>query len=180
MRFTDFDHFIEAWHRDDARAAHRKDYRELVLDYAVARRPRGRYLEAIFSPTDRCASVSRCRCLRGLLRRRASGARAARDRGRLTPDITRFVSARGVACETGGVAVRYADRGVVGARARRTGGAAPAGAICRRVRDRARRRDRVGATRGRGDVPPSIRGALDALQADRIRHGVRAVEDPPC
>ena len=31
---------------------------------------------------------------------------------------------------------------------------------------------------GEGDGVASIRGALDALQADRIRHGIRAVEDP--
>src|SRR5207253_1711659 len=26
--------------------------------------------------------------------------------------------------------------------------------------------------------PPSVRGALEELQADRIRHGIRSVEDP--
>jgi aminodeoxyfutalosine deaminase len=31
---------------------------------------------------------------------------------------------------------------------------------------------------GEADGPASIRGALDSLRADRIRHGVRAAEDP--
>jgi aminodeoxyfutalosine deaminase len=31
---------------------------------------------------------------------------------------------------------------------------------------------------GEAAGPPSIRGALDVLGADRIRHGIRAIEDP--
>ena len=96
---------------------------------------------------------------------------------RLTPDITRGVSQE-LANETAELAIRYKDRGVV---ALGLGGLeaqyppeqyADAFAIARA--------GGLASVPHAGEVagPPSIRGALDALHADRIRHGVRAVEDP--
>jgi aminodeoxyfutalosine deaminase len=96
---------------------------------------------------------------------------------RLTPDITRGVD-RDLARTTAELAVRYQDRGVV---ALGLGGLeaqyppeqyAEAFAIARD--------GGLASVPHAGEVagPPSIRGALDALHADRIRHGVRAVEDP--
>ena len=96
---------------------------------------------------------------------------------RLTPDITRGVDQE-LARETAELAVRYSDRGVV---ALGLGGLeaqyppeqyADAFAIARD--------GGLASVPHAGEVagPASIRGALDALHADRIRHGVRAVEDP--
>jgi aminodeoxyfutalosine deaminase len=179
MRFRDFDHFIEAWLATTTvlRTAH--DYRELVLDYARRAQAQGAvYVEGIFSPTDRLPlGVPLEESFEGF----CDGVQAAREElgidVRLTPDITRFAPLD-VACATAELAVRYRDRGVVGlglggpevghppepyARAfaiARAGGIASV--------------PHAGETAG----PASVRGALDALGADRIRHGVRAVEDP--
>jgi len=178
MRFRDFDHFIEAWMATTTVLRTARDYRELVLDYARRARAHGAvYVEGIFSPTDRVAlGVPQEVSFEGF----CEGAQAAREEVgvevRLTPDITRFAPPE-VALETARLAVRYRDRGVVGLG---LGGPevghppepyAEAFAIARE--------GGIGSVPHAGETegPRSIRGALDALGADRIRHGVRAVED---
>jgi aminodeoxyfutalosine deaminase len=96
---------------------------------------------------------------------------------RLTPDIPRGCDLE-LAIETARQAVAFNDRGVVGLG---LGGLeaqfppepyAPAFAIAKE--------GGLGSVPHAGEAagPASIRVALDALQADRIRHGIRAVEDP--
>ena len=109
------------------------------------------------------------------------GAQAAREQlgieVRLTPDVTRFVELE-VACELAEWAVRYRDRGIVG-----LGLGGPEVGYPPEPYARAFEIARAGGIAsvphaGEMAGPASIRGALDALHADRIRHGVRAVEDP--
>ena len=179
MRFTDFEHFIAAWMATTRALRTERDYRELVVDYARRAQAQGAvYLEAIFSPADKASvGVDQRLVFEGF----CDGVQEAREtlglEIRLTPDITRGVSQR-LANETAELAVRYQDRGVV---ALGLGGLeaqhppeqyADAFAIARA--------GGLASVPHAGEVagPRSIRGALDALHADRIRHGVRAVEDP--
>lgn len=179
MRFRDFEHFIAAWMATTRALRTEQDYRELVVDYAARAQAHGAvYLEAIFSPSDKASvGVAQEVVFEGF----CDGVQAAREtlgiEIRLTPDITRGVS-QDLARETAELAVRYKDRGVV---ALGLGGLeakhppeeyADAFAIARA--------GGLASVPHAGEVagPASIRGALDALHADRIRHGVRAVEDP--
>jgi aminodeoxyfutalosine deaminase len=109
------------------------------------------------------------------------GAQAARElhgvEVRLTPDIF-----RGATSDEAEQVVRYSakyrDNGVV---AVGLGGLETEyppehyAGVFERVRA-----EGLGSVPHAGEVagPPSIRGALDALGADRIRHGIRAIEDP--
>jgi aminodeoxyfutalosine deaminase len=179
MRFRDFEHFITAWMATTRALRTEQDYRELVVDYAARAQAQGAvYLEAIFSPSDKASvGVDQQVVFEGF----CNGAQEAREalaiEVRLTPDITRGVSQE-LARETAELAVRYRDRGVV---ALGLGGLeaqyppeqyADAFAIARA--------GGLASVPHAGEVagPASIRGALDVLHADRIRHGVRAVEDP--
>jgi aminodeoxyfutalosine deaminase len=179
MRFRDFEHFISAWMATTRALRTERDYRELVLDYAARAQAQGAvYLEAIFSPSDKASvGVDQEVVFEGF----CDGVQEAREtlgiELRLTPDITRGVS-QDLARTTAELAVRYQDRGVV---ALGLGGLeaqhppeqyAEAFAIARA--------GGLASVPHAGEVagPPSIRGALDVLHADRIRHGVRAVEDP--
>jgi len=179
MRFRDFDHFIEAWMATTTVLRTVEDYRELVVDYARRAQAQGAvYLEGIFSPTDRVAlGVPQEVSFEGF----CDGAQAAREQlgieVRLTPDVTRFAPLE-VAIETAELAVRYRERGVVGLG---LGGPEVGYPPEPYARAFAIARDGgVGSVPHAGETegPGSIRGALDALGADRIRHGVRAVEDP--
>jgi aminodeoxyfutalosine deaminase len=179
MRFRDFEHFVEAWFATTPALQTEQDYRELVLDYARRAQAHGAvYLEAIFSPTDKLdQGISFDTVFTGF----TDGVQAAREQlgieiG-LTPDITRGVDLE-IAKRTAEYAVRFKDRGIV---ALGLGGLeaqfppepyAPAFEIARA--------GGLASVPHAGEVAgaASIRGALDALHADRIRHGVRAVEDP--
>ena len=179
MRFRDFEHFIEAWLATTRALRTERDYRELVLDYARRAQAQGAvYVEAIFSPSDKARDgIDQQVVFEGF----CDGVQEAREalgiELRLTPDITRGVD-QDLARTTAELAVRYKDRGVV---ALGLGGLeaqyppeqyADAFAIARA--------GGLASVPHAGEVagPPSIRGALDSLGADRIRHGVRAVEDP--
>lgn len=178
--FRDFDHFVEVWILTTHVLRTAEDFRQVVVDYAAEAAAHGAvYLEGIFSPWFRVArgGVSWDEIFSGY----CDGAQEAHERHgvvvRLTPDLDRVLPVE-AACEVARWAVRYRDRGVVGLG---LGGPevghppepfAPAFAIARD--------GGLGSVPHAGETgrPASVRGALDALRADRLRHGIRAVDDP--
>ena len=96
---------------------------------------------------------------------------------RLTPDIFRGATDE-EADQVLRYSVEYRDRGVVGVGLGGLEADYPPedyAAVFDRIRA-----EGLGSVPHAGEAagPASIRGALDALGADRIRHGIRAVEDP--
>jgi aminodeoxyfutalosine deaminase len=180
MRFRDFDHFMKAWFATTPALSTEQDYRELVVDYARRAAAQGAvYVEAIFSPTDKIAQgVSLDTCFEGFCDGIAQAREEVGIEMRLTPDITRGLCDLDTAKRTAEYAVRYRDRGIVGLG---LGGPEDGNPPEPYAEAFAVARDggiasvpHAGETAG----PESIRGAIDALRADRIRHGVRAVDDP--
>jgi aminodeoxyfutalosine deaminase len=177
--FRDFDHFIETWVMTTAVLRTEQDYRQIVADYAAEAASHGAvYLEGIFTPAE---AVSRGLSWDEIFTGCCDGAQEALERSgvqvRLTPDIPRGFPQEAAEL-TARHAVAYRDRGVVGLG---LGGLeaqyppepyAPAFALARE--------GGIAAVPHAGEVagPASIRGALDALGAVRLRHGIRAIEDP--
>ena len=177
--FQDFAHFIEVWILTTNALQRAQDFRQVVVDYAAEAAAHGAvYVEGIFSPAER---VRRGVAWDEIFSGYCDGAEEARERHgvevRLTPDIF-----RGASLEEARTLVRHAseyrDRGVVGVG---LGGLeaeyppepyAPAFEAV--------------LAEGLGSVPhageaagaASVRGALEALGAQRLRHGIRADEDP--
>ena len=176
--YRDFEHFIEVWILTTNALRTRDDFRQVVVDYAAEAASHGAvYVEAIFSPAER---VRRGVAWDDIFAGYCDGAEEARALHgveiRLTPDIV-----RGFPLEESEPVVRYsskyAERGVVGVG---LGGLeaqyppepyAPVFELAKA--------EGLGSVPHAGEVagPESVRGALDALQADRIRHGFRAIED---
>jgi aminodeoxyfutalosine deaminase len=177
--FRDFDHFIELWIMTTHAIRTDTDFREIVVDYAREAAAHGAvYLEGIFTPAERVLTgASWDEVFTGF----CDGVDAAEvETGvivRLTPDIPRGFPVE-AGHETAHYAAKYADRGVVGIG---LGGLEaqhppePYADAFRAAKDAG-----LGSVPHAGEVagPASIRGALDALGADRLRHGIRAVEDP--
>lgn len=177
--FRDFEHFIELWILTTTAIRTEVDFREIVVDYAREAAAHGAvYVEGIFTPAERVlGGASWDEVMSGFC---DGAAQAEEETGvvvRLTPDIPRGFPVD-VGVETARYALKYRDRGVVGLG---LGGLeaqhppepyAPAFALARD--------GGIGSVPHAGEVagPASIRGAVDALGADRIRHGIRAVEDP--
>ena len=176
--YRDFEHFIEVWILTTNALRKSEDFRQVVVDYAAEAAGHGAvYVEAIFSPAERIARGVRWD---EIFAGYCDGAQEAEELHgvtvRLTPDIY-----RGATAEQAGEVVRhsaaYRERGVV---AVGLGGLeaqfppepyADAFALAKS--------EGLGSVPHAGEVagPASIRGALDALHANRIRHGFRAIED---
>jgi len=178
-RFRDFAHFVEVWVMTTSALRTADDFRQVVVDYAGEAADHGAvYMEGIFTPAE---PAVRGVPWEAVFEGYCDGAQEARElhgvEVRLTPDIPRGFPIE-AAQETARYAVRYRERGVVGVG---LGGLeaefppepyADAFALARA--------GGIASVPHAGEVAgvPSIRGALEALGADRIRHGIRAVDDP--
>jgi aminodeoxyfutalosine deaminase len=177
--FRDFAHFIEVWILTTNALRHADDFRQVVVDYAAEAAAHGAvYIEGIFSPAER---VRRGVDWDEIFSGYCDGAQEARELHgveiRLTPDI-----ARGFGLEEAHAlvqnAIRYRDRGVVGIGLGGLEAEFPPEPYA----------EVFAAVRGEGfaSVPhageaagaSSVWGALETLRAHRIRHGIRAAEDP--
>jgi aminodeoxyfutalosine deaminase len=178
-RFRDFAHFIEVWILTTNALRTAEDFRQVVTDYAGEAASHGAvYLEGIFSPAER---VARGVDWDAIFSGYCDGAQEARElhgvEVRLTPDIF-----RGATPEQAEDVVRYSakyrERGIVAV--------GLGGMEAEYPPEPYEPAFTLAASLGLGSVPhageaagaPSVRGALEALEADRIRHGVRSVEDP--
>jgi aminodeoxyfutalosine deaminase len=177
--YRDFEHFIEIWVLTTNALRTRDDFRRVVVDYAAEAASHGAvYVEGIFSPAERVRRGVRWEDVFGGY---CDGAEEAREAHgvevRLTPDIV-----RGFPLDEAEPVVRYglehAERGIVGVGLGGLEAQFPPEPYAP-VFERAKA-EGLGSVPHAGEVagPESVRGALDALQADRIRHGFRAIDDP--
>jgi aminodeoxyfutalosine deaminase len=176
--FSDFAHFIEVWILTTSVLRTGEDFRRIAVEYAEEAASFGAvYLEAIFSPGQYVSfyGVSFEEIFAGF----ADAADEARERFgvimRYTPDLYRGQDPE-VAEEQARASVRYRDRGVVGIGL----GGLESRPLAPYLRSFAIARDG-----GLGFVPhageavgaESVREIL-TLDPDRIRHGIRSIEDP--
>ena len=178
FHFTDLPHFIEIWLMVTACLRTADDFRRITVDYAGEAAAQGAvYIEGIFAPLQ---LVRRGITWEEVFEGFCDGAAEAREvhgvEMRLTPDMTRNSSPEEID-EMLRHSTAYHDRGVVGiglgafeleypphlfedafARAREGG---------------------LGSVPHAGELggPDAVREALDCLRADRLRHGIRAIED---
>jgi aminodeoxyfutalosine deaminase len=178
-RFTDFRHFIEVWILTTNALKKEADYHQIVVDYAAEAAAHGAvYLEGIFSPAER---VRHGCTWEDVFEGVCGGAQEAKELHgveiRLTPDIPRGFTQE-EARATVDWCARYMDRGVVGVG---LGGLEaefppePYEDVFTHAKSLG-----LGSVPHAGEVAgaASVRGALENLQADRLRHGIRAEEDP--
>jgi aminodeoxyfutalosine deaminase len=177
-RFRDFEHFIQVWILTTNALQRYDDFRQVVVDYAAEARAHGAvYLEGIFSPAER---VRRGASWDEIFAGFCDGAEEARETHgvevRLTPDIPRGFGLD-EALETARYSIAYRDRGVVGL--------GLGGLEAQYPPEPYEEAFRLARDGGLASVPhagevagvASVRGALEALGAERIRHGIRASED---
>ena len=177
--FRDFEHFIELWMMTTSAIRTERDFRQVVLGYAEEAASHGAvYVEGIFTPAERVSGgASWDEVFSGF----CDGALEAKARFgvemRLTPDTPRNFDLD-IAMQTARYSVKYRDRGVVG-----LGIGGPEARYPPEPFEKAFRLAKdggVGSVPHAGEVagPESVLGAIEALGANRIRHGIRAVEDP--
>ncbi|GGQ68244.1 adenosine deaminase [Couchioplanes azureus] len=176
--FRDFAHFVEVWNLVMGCLRTPEDLRQIVVDYAQeARRHGAVYVEGIFTPQpEQVAEIGLDAMFEGYC---AGATEAEQVHGvivRLTPEQYRGCDPEfGTAVAR--AAVRFAGRGVVGFGLAGFEGRYPDAPHAEAMR--------IAADGGLGLVPhagelagpASIRSAL-RMGASRLRHGIRAAEDP--
>jgi aminodeoxyfutalosine deaminase len=177
-RFTDLAHFIDIWFLVTAALQTADDFRRITVDYAEeAARHGAVYIEGIFAPTVPARNGVE---LDALFEGYCDGVQEAREglgvEVRLTPDLNR-TSPPEEAADIVRRAIACRDRGVVAVGLGGIETQAPPEQFAEVFR--LAREGGLGSVPHAGEIvgPESIWGALEALQADRIRHGIRAVED---
>ena len=178
-RFRSFDDFIRVWIKTTRVLQHGRDFRQVVVDYAADLAVQGCfYAEPLFSPSE---PVARGTPWREVFEGYCDGADEARERHgvelRFTPDITRDFPPE-IAERLAGWAVRFRDRGVAGVSLGGSENRFPPAPFARAFAIAREGGLKAAPHAGETAGPASIRSALDDLRADRLRHGVRAVEDP--
>jgi aminodeoxyfutalosine deaminase len=179
FQFRDFNHFVEVWILVTNAMRHADDFRQLVVDYAgEAARHGAVYIEGIFSPIERAArGVDWDEIFTGY----CDGGQEARERHgvevRFSPDITRSAPVD-EAVKMVRYAAKYRDRGIVGIGLGGEENLYPPEPFAPAFH--AAKEAGLGSVPHAGEVvgPASIWGALNALDPVRIRHGIRAIEDP--
>jgi aminodeoxyfutalosine deaminase len=176
--FDDFADFVRVWVLTTNALRRHDDFRQVVVEYAAEAASHGAvYVEGIFSPAERARrGVDWDEIYSGY----CDGAQEARERHglevRLTPDVIRGFSID-EAEKTIRYAAKYRDRGVVGVGLGGLEAEHPPEPYSRAFA--IARAEGLASVPHAGEAagPPSVRGAVEALGADRIRHGIRAVED---
>lgn len=175
--FRDFRHFIDEWLAGIACLRSPDDFRRIAGEFCEDEAAQGvRYAEVSFSLPDHAErlhdwDIALVAVLEGL----AEGGRAFGITCRTFVDVVRGIDLE-LSERAMRAAVRHRDEGVVGIG---LGGEErfppePYERIFREAKDAGLRSiPHAGETAG----PASIRGALDALGADRIGHGIQIVED---
>lgn len=179
FRFTDLAHFIDVWFLVTAALQTADDFRRITVDYAEeAARQGAVYIEGIFAPTVPGRNGID---LDGLFQGYCDGVQEARERFgvemRLTPDLNRTSPPEEMESLIGR-AITHREAGIVAVGLGGVEDMAPPEQFADSFR--VAREGGLGSVPHAGEVvgPESIWGALEALRADRIRHGIRALEDP--
>jgi aminodeoxyfutalosine deaminase len=178
-RYRDFDHFIEVWITTTNALRRYDDFRRIVVEYAEeARRHGAVYIEAIFSPIERTwRGVDWDEIFSGYCDGAEEAAEIHGVEIRLTPDITRGAPLD-AAFECVRYALKYRERGIVGIGLGGEENLYPPEPFAPAFE--AAKAEGLASVPHAGEVvgPASVRGALERLHADRIRHGIRAIDDP--
>jgi len=178
-RFRDFPHFLQVWWMTTGALRTERDFRQVVTDYAAEAAGHGAvYLEGIFSPSEPATrGVSYEEVFAGY----GDGVQEAWEKHgvvvRLTPDIVRGFPAE-AASQTVAHAIAHARRGIVGVGLGGSESEYPPQLyqeVFRTVKEAG-----LGSVphAGEADDAASVRSAIEVLGADRIRHGIRAADDP--
>lgn len=177
--YRDFAQFIEVWILTTGALRTERDFRQVVVDYAAEAASHGAvYIEGIFTPAEPAGrGCDWDEVFTGYCDGTQQAAEQHGVQVRLTPDIPRGYPLE-MAELTARYAVAYRDRGVVGIGLGGPEAEYPPEAFARPFE--IARDGGLGSVPHAGEAagPASIRGALDSLHADRIRHGIRATQDP--